>query len=392
MRMKIAWLPALIFCATLALAAAKLDFGPFIQIAQCRSMCLRHHMVDGNCWEINKIPISDCQKCWDTCEHLGFLEKEEYREDICTTHSQDCQGCETACTFFQTRGMEEEKYEPIKLPAPEENETIRMNDYDVAVLMNKNLEGMWEEENYYYAKQQPTMIPGGWVIVVAEDGVVRHYSWEKWRPKLETLKAYGPLYQAYITWHDWRTQLNNQRERISSNYFKTIFEHWAKKERHYKSSFVVTWQQETGDGVMGNQVTDSESAQISLPCDDPAIVGLMGIVSASLLGILYFRLQYLAKKYRIKIVKWSEIEKESKIEEGRHLTETEKRLMKERNLTKMQKKLMNQGVLRLCSNYSHPPVQLLRVKETDINVNASVKVQDASASTQGANANVIQET
>lgn len=68
------------------------------------------------------------------------------------------------------------------------------------------------------------------------------------------LKVGGPLYQAYITWQDWRTQLKEQRERITSNYFKTIFERWAMKEKQYKPSFVVTWQQETGDGIMGNQV------------------------------------------------------------------------------------------------------------------------------------------
>lgn len=50
-----------------------------------------------------------------------------------------------------------------------------MNDYDIAVLMKKDSEGMWEEENYYYAKQQPTMVPDGWIIVVTDDGVVKQY-------------------------------------------------------------------------------------------------------------------------------------------------------------------------------------------------------------------------
>ncbi|XP_012063300.1 PREDICTED: uncharacterized protein LOC105626617 [Atta cephalotes] len=223
--MKIAWLPALIFCATLTLVAANLDLGPIIKIAQCRSSCLRHHMVDGNCLNINNINsrVYDCDLI---------------------------QGCKTAYTFYQTRGTEEDKYEPTKLPAPEENKTFHINNYDIAVIMQKNEKGIWEEENYFYAKQQPAMIPGGWIIVVTDDGVVKHYSWDKWWPKLQLLKAGGPLYQAYITWEDWQIQLKDQRERITSNYFKRQ----SVKEKQYKSSFVVTWQQETGDGIMGNQI------------------------------------------------------------------------------------------------------------------------------------------
>lgn len=71
--------------------------------------------------------------------------------------------------------MEEDKYEPTKLPAPEESESIYMNNYDVAVLMQKNSQGIWEKENYYYAKEQPSIIPDGWIIVVTDDGVVKHY-------------------------------------------------------------------------------------------------------------------------------------------------------------------------------------------------------------------------
>lgn len=58
-----------------------------------------------------------------------------------------------------------------------------------------------------------------------------------------------------------------------------------------------------------------------------------------------------------------------------HLTETEKKLMEEGNLAKTMQKLY-QGT-RLWSNYSHS-VNLLQVKETDINVNSSVKAQDAN--------------
>ncbi|KAL0121394.1 hypothetical protein PUN28_006720 [Cardiocondyla obscurior] len=409
MRLKIAWLPALIFCATLALVTADLDLGPIIKTAQCRSMCLRYH-VD-NCWKINKtdVQINHCRECWDTCQVLYSLEKID-RYITCAQQSyQDCQGCKTACTFFEIRQMEEEKYEPSKLPAPEENETIYVDDYDVAVLMTKNSAGAWEEENYYYAKQQLTMIPGSWVIVVTSDGVVKHYSWEKWRPKLQSLKAGGPLYQAYITWHDWRIQLKNQRKK-SLNYFKTIFENSAAKKEHAKSSFVVTWQEKTGDGITGNQVTDSESAQISLPCgkylvrvatdDGPGsypitietgdceilnqtsfwylnkhainikmyiyILPLSGILISCVIMLCLF------KKFRIKRGK------ESRMEEG-CLTESEKRLMKEGILAKVQKKPTNQEVLTLWSNCGHTAVDPPRIDEANTNVNESVRTQDAKS-------------
>jgi len=52
--------------------------------------------------------------------------------------------------------------------------------------------------------------------------------------------------------------LKDQREKITSNYSET-FEHQTMKE---KPSFVVTWQQETGDGIMGNQVTKRFASEL----------------------------------------------------------------------------------------------------------------------------------
>lgn len=163
------------------------------------------------------------------------------------------------------------------------------------------------------------------------------------------------------------------------------------------------------------QVTDSESAQISLPCgkylvrvaiDDgpgsyPIIIdtGVCEIPKISIWSLNEYvndtkififimfssiglfcsiSILYLFEKYQIKN------EKESRMEEGRS-TEAEKRLMKKENLTKMQKKLMNQNVLRLWPNHSAVNLQ---IKETDVNVNA---VKDANASAQNVNANVIQK-
>lgn len=160
-------------------------------------------------------------------------------------------------------------------------------------------------------------------------------------------------------------------------------------------------------------MTDSESAQISLPCGKylvriatnygpgsyPIIIdtGICESPKQSIrnlneydnerkvflfvLGLLCaIIIMYLLEKYRIKKKEKENGKKE--MEDG-SLTETEKRLMKERNLTKVQK---NQRVLRLWPIYNHS-ANILWVKETDTNINASVKTQDANV-----NAKVIQET
>ena len=93
--MKIAWLPALIFCATLALVAANLDLGPIIKIAQCRSSCLRHHMVDGNCLNINNINsrVYDCDLVIKNILHqiifFSFFKILNYSKEFsASTHNQ----------------------------------------------------------------------------------------------------------------------------------------------------------------------------------------------------------------------------------------------------------------------------------------------------------------
>lgn len=172
------------------------------------------------------------------------------------------------------------------------------------------------------------------------------------------------------------------------------------------------------------QVTDSESAQISLPCgkylvrvattDGPGsypivVDGVCEIPKISiwdlneyvndpkiLIFIIFSTMGLFCSIIVLCLCEKNRIKngKESKMEEGR-LAKAEKRLMKEGNLTKTQKKLMSQDVRILCPNYNHSTVDLLWAKGTDTNVNASVKTQDASASTQSAkceNANVIQKS
>lgn len=86
-----------------------------------------------------------------------------------------CASCEIACTFYRTHGIEENQYEPIKLPAPENDKIIRMNKHDMAVTMRKNLEGIWEMQKQYTENEEIEMNPGKWIIVTNENGAIRHY-------------------------------------------------------------------------------------------------------------------------------------------------------------------------------------------------------------------------
>ncbi|XP_050462037.1 uncharacterized protein LOC126857013 [Cataglyphis hispanica] len=258
------YLLGLLSCVSLPLITG-LDLGEIIKTAQCQSSCLRNLTTDDKCWNVGKDKNTQCEKCWQTCELLGPFNNKT-RLDICKNCALflNCSSCEIACTFYRTYGVEENQYDPTKLPAPEKDEIIRMNKHDMAITMRKNLLGTWEMDKHYTANQKVIMKPGDWIIITNENGAIKHYSWEKWWPTLQSLKD-GPLFQANITWMDWQTQLNKQREKISLPGDKIFLELRNKKKRKNKSSFVVTWQEETGNGIMGNQVADSESAQISLP-------------------------------------------------------------------------------------------------------------------------------
>nr|XP_012215089.1 PREDICTED: uncharacterized protein LOC105667701 [Linepithema humile] len=274
MKIIVRFLP-LILCATLTLAVNNLiqseDIGSSIRIAHCRSICQMTYIVDGvKC--TNDTEINYCLQCWRQCAMFGIME-EENRHAVCSAFKKhkaipNYAGIHTACVFYETRGAEKDKYEPSKLPAPEKCKTIHMKDHDVAVIMRKNIKGRWLTDNYYSANEISTLPEGAWIIVASEDGTLRHYSWEMWKPTLESLKVGDPLYQAHITWKDWHAQLEHQLQKAYPELkHKTGFYPWKKKP-----SFVVTWQYETGDGIMGNQVTDSESAHISLPSNSKYLV------------------------------------------------------------------------------------------------------------------------
>ncbi|XP_029675830.1 uncharacterized protein LOC115243188 [Formica exsecta] len=253
----------LLFCMSVPLIAS-LDLGEIIKTAQCQSSCLRNFTTDDKCWNVGRDENTQCEKCWQTCEFLGPFDN-KLRLEFCNRGVFfNCSSCEIACTFYRTYGIEENQYDPTKLPAPEEDEIIRMNKHDMAITLRKNLLGIWEMDKHYTANQKIEMKPGNWIIITNENGAIKHYSWEKWWPTLQSLKD-GPLFQANITWMDWQTQLNKQREEISLPGDKIFLELRNKKKKRIRPSFVVTWQEETGNGIMGNQVADSESAQISLP-------------------------------------------------------------------------------------------------------------------------------
>lgn len=62
------------------------------------------------------------------------------------------------------------------------------------------------------------------------------------------------LDQAYITWYDWRDQLKHQRSVKLPHVEPVKFEPLIRKDEMTKPQYVVTWQQENGYGITGNQV------------------------------------------------------------------------------------------------------------------------------------------
>lgn len=177
----------------------------------------------------------------------------------------------------------------------------------------------WKESGYYPGSKVPSLRQDTWIVAVLDDGL-RHYSWEEWTPTLESLNQ-GPLVEATLSWTDIDVQLKKQREieqkrfndRIRQFYLekygeKALVERsdyhnapipeevfrrfffrrtWDNdndesqpsnsdnvktnteeifdkaKQQRQDESYVVSWEPETG-GLMGNQVVDTTSAQISL--------------------------------------------------------------------------------------------------------------------------------
>ncbi|XP_033202017.1 uncharacterized protein LOC117163640 [Bombus vancouverensis nearcticus] len=307
--MEITWFLFFVWCTTFVTG---FDLGPIVRIAQCRSQCLKKHTADGTCDWYTGQQQTTCSMCWQYCEALE--NQWEKTRTICEGDQYlHCPACQTVCTYRKTRI--EEKYLPSMLPAPSKAPII-LDRFDVAVVMRK-LYKQWRVAGYYPGERTPNLRPDTWIIVAMENGM-KHYSWQEWIPKLESLKE-GALYEATISWKDVQTQLQKQRslEQVRFNnrvrqfflekYGEKVLAEWRSQEdspmsdeifRRFffrrkddrsddlepdntpstsnayndrtdkdhignKESYVVSWEPETG-GLMGNQVTDSNSAQISL--------------------------------------------------------------------------------------------------------------------------------
>ena len=226
---------------------------------------------------------------------------------------QQCPSCKTACEYRKSQVVEE--YLPSMLPAPHKA-PVHLSKNDVAVLMRKTHQ-KWKVFDYYPGVRVPSSLrQDEWVIAVVEDGGVTHFSWEEWFPTLDALKE-GPLYEATISWKDVDSQLARQQvveqkkfndrvrqfflekygekvlewrnqdeeQAIPEEVFRRFFFRGKEQKSHQieenpepstvdsedernksqvaKESFVVSWEPEAG-GLMGNQVADSNFAQISL--------------------------------------------------------------------------------------------------------------------------------
>ncbi|KAK2582470.1 hypothetical protein KPH14_004776 [Odynerus spinipes] len=309
------WLIILSLCANLV---SSFDLGPVVRIAQCRSQCLRKHSTDGTCDWFSSRRETVCSECWQNCEAVE-KQWESSSRTICEGDQYTrCPACQTACSYRKTRV--EEKYLPSMLPAPKKG-PVTLDKFDVAVVMRK-VHKQWREGGYYPGGRAPGLRPDTWIIVIMEEGM-KHYSWQEWVPTLESLKEGDALYEATVTWKDVSSQLRKQQEleqkrfndrvrqfflekygekvlaewrsqedsQISEEVFRRFFFR-RKDERNdasletdgspstndnsfddlgigrdessrKKNSYVVSWEPETG-GLMGNQVADSNSAQISL--------------------------------------------------------------------------------------------------------------------------------
>lgn len=201
------------------------------------------------------------------------------------------------------------------LPAPH-RAPVSLAKNDVAILLRK-INQVWKVFDYYPGVRAPSGLRHDeWIVAVVEDGGVAHFSWEEWTPKLDSLKE-GPLYEATISWVDVDNQLKRQQvleqkrfndrvrqfflekygekvlewrnqdgdQAIPEEVFRRFFFRRRDQETHpidensepstldsedernqsqvAKESFVVSWEPEAG-GLMGNQVADSNVAQISL--------------------------------------------------------------------------------------------------------------------------------
>lgn len=200
------------------------------------------------------------------------------------------------------------------LPAPRKGPVL-LGKYDVAIVLRKVYK-IWSVMEYYPGERVPTLRPDTWIIAVVEGGL-QHYSWEEWVPRLDSLRQGPSFFEATISWTDVDDQLKRQqaleqkkfndrvRQFFLERYGEKVLFEWRQDQESQipedvykrfffkrrtdeneglpiddnsrpstgdtlrdvedvpKETYVVSWEPETG-GLMGNQVADSNSAQISL--------------------------------------------------------------------------------------------------------------------------------
>lgn len=194
---------------------------------------------------------------------------------------------------------------------------MKLGHHDIAIVLFRVADG-WQLHSYHPGSSAPPIRPDSWIIAVLEDGV-KHYSWQEWTPTLISLKE-GPLFEASVSWNDMESQLKTQRtleqdrmkDRVKQAFleqygekvriefrgnqdavipreiFRKFFFNRSKEEEKQQDQitivmvndfsktdgtrvmkkldqpeYVVSWEPEAG-GLMGNQVVDTQSAQISL--------------------------------------------------------------------------------------------------------------------------------
>ncbi|KAF7992392.1 hypothetical protein HCN44_001717 [Aphidius gifuensis] len=303
-------------CAGLVNYTMAFDLGPLVRIAQCRVQCIENHSTDGTCdWYANRAETL-CSECWQNCDTLET--QWESSKSMCDEENYfHCPACKIPCHYRLSRI--EEEVMPSSLPAPMRG-PVKLNNQDIAIVLRK-VGSTWKEEGFYPSTKIPSLRQDTWILVVEDEGL-KHYSWEEWTPKLESLKD-GAFVEATLSWTDVDVQLKKQREIEQKKFNDRIRQFYLEKygekvlserndnkntpiteevvrrfffkrdnydnddndntkptktdsvrtdnddvfgEKKYTDkdeSYVVSWEPETG-GLMGNQVVDTTSAQISL--------------------------------------------------------------------------------------------------------------------------------
>ncbi|KAJ8668666.1 hypothetical protein QAD02_010329 [Eretmocerus hayati] len=261
---------------------------------------------------------------WNLADMLSETSKQPSAECSEIKYKQ-CPSCKTACEW--RRGQVVEEYLPSMLPAPH-RDPINLSKNDVAIVLRKSSQVWRVLEYYPGVRSPQSLRQDEWVVAVVEDGGVVHFSTEEWMPTLDSLKEgplyeatiswrdvnsqlrkqqaleqkrfNDRVRQFFLEKYgekvlEWRNQ-DESEQAIPEEVFRRFFfrrretpsrggvtssssnnggaqaslqpstidsEDERQQSQVAKEAFVVSWEPEAG-GLMGNQVADSNFAQISL--------------------------------------------------------------------------------------------------------------------------------